>query len=395
MSIKDLQLRFAQVGVIRLGEQLINPKTKKPYPSKLTTFRITSPSQPVVDGVAKLYGGQVRPWQSNTGPQWEVITDAKEVPVYVPPQTIDPNYELWGNGFRARLCDGETESIRNTPCLCLAQFGPDFTKTAPPGQACKPTTRLSLMLAAAPGLGTFKVESHGWNAAAELPMLSEAIANAPRPIPARLEIQPRQKKILHPDRPKDKQIETRSYLVPVLHFDFVSPAQAFSGQIGSAAQAALGAAKEQVAIGSKAEPAGDAATTVEQFKKMADRAKDPATVRTLWNQAKDTGKLTDELKAYLTARGEKLGAPVRQAPASEPAAAPAPAEPTDVVDAETEPDGQAVWQEILLLAHERGWNRTAVAERFESDMGFDYRDDKATGWALAEFRDSIKNGAVQ
>jgi hypothetical protein len=65
---------------------------------------------------------------------------------------------------------------------------------------CKPTTRMSLMLADIPTLGTWKLESHGWNAAAELPTLAASIESAPQPIPARLEVQVREKKDLRPGR---------------------------------------------------------------------------------------------------------------------------------------------------------------------------------------------------
>jgi hypothetical protein len=277
--------------------------------------------------------------------------------------------------------------------MCLAQFGTEFTSTAPPGQACKPTTRMSLMLADLVSLGTFKLESHGWNAAAELPMLAAAIANAPRPLPARLEIQARQKKILKPDAPKDKQIETRDYLVPVLHFDFVTPAQAFSGQIGTAAQAALGVGEQRAAIGSTAaEVTAESATTADQFKMLAGLAKDPTTIRMLWERAGKAKVLDGDLKAYLTARAERLGVPAKQAPPDP--AVPQPAV-SDAIDAEIEPDGKQVFDEILALCAERGWNMPALEKRFETHMGFDYRDDKATGWKLAEFRDAVKNGQVQ
>jgi hypothetical protein len=47
LPIKELQQRLTQVGVIRLGEQRIS-KNNKPYPAKLDTFRVTSPSKDLV-----------------------------------------------------------------------------------------------------------------------------------------------------------------------------------------------------------------------------------------------------------------------------------------------------------------------------------------------------------
>jgi hypothetical protein len=161
MAIKTLQARLAQVGVIRLGQK-VPTNSGKLRPEKLETLRFTSPSRKLIDAVAGLYGGEVKPWQANTGPQFEVVTEAKEIPVLVPPQRIDPNMEHWGNGYRDRLCDGETETIRQRPCLCaqMQQGG----KRVDARELCKPTTRMSVMLADVPSLGTWKIESHGWNA---------------------------------------------------------------------------------------------------------------------------------------------------------------------------------------------------------------------------------------
>jgi hypothetical protein len=189
VPIKELQQRLTQVGVIRLGEQRMS-KNNKPYPAKLDTFRVTSPSKELVEAVAALYGGQVTAWPDGPGGgQWQVTTKATEIPVHVLPQKIDPNYELWGNGFRSRLCDGETERIRNAPCFCAV----DRAETEANGgtwvrdarRHCKPTTRVSVMLSDVPSLGTFKLESHGWNAAAELPTLAMALLNqVHQPVPA-------------------------------------------------------------------------------------------------------------------------------------------------------------------------------------------------------------------
>jgi hypothetical protein len=61
MPIDTLVPRLTQVGVIRLGQQLISAKTGKPYPSKLDTFRITTPSQRIAGDIAELFGGTPKP----------------------------------------------------------------------------------------------------------------------------------------------------------------------------------------------------------------------------------------------------------------------------------------------------------------------------------------------
>lgn len=380
MAIKDLQRRLTQVGVIRLGEQR-TAKSGKRFPAKLETFRFTSPSRPLIDAVAAAYGGEVRPWQSNTGPQWEVTTAVKEIPVLVPPQKIDPNYELWGNGFRARMCDGETEQIRNTACLCREQV-----------RECKPTTRMSLMLADIPSLGTWKIESHGWNAAAELPMLAESIESAPQPIPARLEIQARQKKVFDPRKPQDKQVETRNYMVPVLHFDFLTPAQAFGGQIGAAARNALGAAPQQrQAIEPAASP-----LTAQRVVELAALARNVPQVQQLWKDAAAAGVevLTVEVQEVLTARAGVLGAKPKPPPVKAGASESEPVPPVEVVEGDDdEPDQKALWMRIQALAGDRGWNAKALEDRITSM--FNRASDEINGWQMEKFIAAVEAGEVQ
>ncbi|MEU3452109.1 hypothetical protein ABZ671_00500 [Micromonospora sp. NPDC006766] len=403
MPIKDLQRRLTQVGVIRLGQQLVS-KGGKNYPAKLETLRFTSPSKSLIEAVAALLGGQVKPWEFQ-GPQFEVITNAREIRVLVPPQQIDPNYELWGNGFRARMCDGETERIRQKPCLCApvkaaAQAAGRDLKA---GEVCKPTTRVSLMLADVPSLGTWKLESHGWNAAAELPMLAEAIANARQPIPARLEIQRREKKLLHPNKPQDKQVESRVFMVPVLHFDFVTPAQAFSGQIGAAAAAAQRqvVAAQLAAIGAAPADApgdGDKLTPGDVIR-LAPRTTTLEALQALWKDAHRDKALTDESVAVLTEQAARLEAARKQAAqtpadaqpaASEPPAAPPAGEP---IDAEEEPNPTALWVQIQAAAGTRGWNAEGIEQRLYDR--FKKTSNEINGFDMAAFLAEVEKGEIQ
>ncbi len=165
MPIADLQRRLTQIGVIRLGNKVLtggvdrngNPKSR---PAKLDTFRMTSPSQTLIEAVAAEYGGTVQPWAGPSGPEFEVITTVRELPVLVPPQRIDPNYEAWGPGFRSRLCVGVRERLRNGPCLCrLGSNGHvhDFVAglcECGASRDCKPTVRVSVMRRKIPSIGT-------------------------------------------------------------------------------------------------------------------------------------------------------------------------------------------------------------------------------------------------
>jgi len=389
MPIKDLQRRLTQVGVIRLGGEKTNPKRPG---AKLETLRFTSPSKRLVDAVAALYGGDVQPWVSPSGPEWQVTTNAREIPVLVPPQRIDPNYELWGNGFRDRMCNGETERIRDQACMCARALA------ATGKRECKPTTRMSLMLADILSLGTWKLESHGWNAAAELPMPAEAIATARQPIPARLEIQPRQKRVFDPSKPEGKQIETRSYMVPVVHYDLLTPRQAFGGQIASAVRDALAAGQKAPAITAAAGD-GEKLTPAEVLR-LLRFIKDVPSLQELWKTAARDGALTDDVKGALTS----AAAAMKSTPAEQtvPAqAAPKPAEPPaeppaaagDTVEAEIdEPDKNALWMQIMTEAGARKWNSADLEQRIFDR--FDKSSDEIHGWQMATFLTEIQQGEI-
>ncbi|MFF0378814.1 recombination directionality factor [Actinoplanes missouriensis] len=391
MPIKQLQARLTQVGVIRLGQQLISKKSGKPFPSKLETLRFTSPSKPLIDAVAAAYGGEVKKWDSPTGVQWEVITGAKEIPVLVPPQRIDPNLEHWGNGFRDRMCDGDVEKIRQQPCHCAAAqlAGRPFG----PRDICKPTTRMALMLADIPSLGTWKLESHGWNAAAELPTLAASIESAPQPIPARLEVQKREKKDFDPSKGDGEQVESKVFMVPVLHFDWLTPAQAFGGELGAAARAALGAAATQRhAIEAAKVESTRRKFTADEYIAMADDTKNVEQVRALWKDAKDDEALTDEVKAALNAKAAEFAPKPEPTPPPKPQPEPEQPPVDEVVDAEVIPDPDEVWAQIQGVAGENGWNAEQLEQHVVAHLG--KPSTVADGLELTRFLDAVKAGEV-
>src|SRR3970040_2795080 len=67
-------------------------------------------------------------------------------------------YELWSGGCCARRCDALNEAISGGPCLCDAEE-----------RSCTPTTRLSVMLPSLGGIGVWRLDTGGINAALELP----------------------------------------------------------------------------------------------------------------------------------------------------------------------------------------------------------------------------------
>lgn len=216
MPIRDIQRRFRLLGRLRTGAK-VPTKSGKLRPDKLPRYRITSPWKDLIEAAAKLYGGTVQEWEDapGKGRQWEVIVDAEELDVAVPPgEALSQWYELWSGGGCKRRCDGITQENAR-PCACpedLAERA-EAASLNPP-EACKPTTRLSLMLPRIADLGVWRVDAHGYNAAAELGGAAELLENASKRgviIPAGLRLE-------HRSQVKDGQ--TRHFAVPALSFRY-------------------------------------------------------------------------------------------------------------------------------------------------------------------------------
>lgn len=203
MPLLDLQRRAVELGRVRIGVKAPTSKGGT-RPAKLGVLRFTSRDETAIRSIADLYGGEARQWvDAPTDDQWEVITTAKEIPVAVPPgpQALSQWYELWSGGGCQRRCDGVTEILSDGPCMC----GLDQTR-----RACKPTTRVNIILPDVNGLGVWRLESHGWNAAHELGATAETLAMVRQAgviVPAVLRLEQRQ---------SVSGGQTRNYAVPVL-----------------------------------------------------------------------------------------------------------------------------------------------------------------------------------
>lgn len=399
MPIASLQRRLTQVGVIRLGEKR-TARNGNSYPAALDSFRITSPSKALVEAVAAQYGGTVKPWQSPSGPEFEVVTKATEMQVFVPPQVIDPNFELWGNGYKSRQCDGVTEKLRGAACLCEQaarlryerrnREWPEDGRFERAKDDCKPTTRMAVMLADIPSMGTLKLESHGWNAAAELPGLASAIARSTTPVPALLRLEARSDKRLTFGADGEK-IESRNYVVPVLDFfGLFTPEQAFGGALDAAVQQAIGGTKRQAiaAPPTDATPARDWAAEIA----AADSA---VRLNNLREDIQKAGIRDRGLFELWQARGAEIAGAAEEYPAPVSPAA-QPTTPVEVVEAEPEPDRDETWTAILREASKRGWNLPVVEGKYRQRMGHDSTDEvQATGWKYAEFLTALQGGEVK
>jgi hypothetical protein len=334
--------RFTEVGRLRLGD-----KTEKGAPRKLTKFRATSAARDLLERVAEVYGGTVEAWDgapTGKGTQHQLYVEAETLDVLVPPgQVLTQAYEFWSGGGCQRRCNGAVQQD-GTECVCPV-FDPDAMsagRTSRPPTTCALTTRLSVWLPKVPGIGVWRLESHGWYAANELPGAAEMLSlasEAGRPLPAVLRIASRVVK---------RDGKTNQFIVPQLEPAVtVSSLMALGrGEITDEI-AALGGAQAPIAapavaaIGPSAEPpaaaklaAAAAHPVLGRVLALGDEQRAHAKTIAGWHGQKLTVTALDNVPEFREALVEWLdvGAPL---PADTPPAAPAEPVSGVVVDAET------------------------------------------------------------
>lgn len=217
VPVQDFGRRMVEHGRIRLGV-----KAGKAMKS-IDTFRFTSPDQVAIEQLAEQFGGKCVPWsdpKASPSNQFEVITDAREIPVWILPGGLSVTYEMWSGGGCVRRCDGvECETSTRTydadyepvmvPCICDRD-----------GKlACRPYTRMSVVIPSIRFGGSWRLESKGWNAAEELPGMADMINQLQQSgtLRGRLRLEQRQ-----------SQGGRRKFVVPTLAID-LSAEQILSG----------------------------------------------------------------------------------------------------------------------------------------------------------------------
>lgn len=360
MPIIDLQRRARELGRIRMG-QVVTTASGKRAPSKLDKFRITSPSQALIEQVARLYGGQARPWtpQGGGAEQWEVLTESTRLPVLVPPQPVSQWYETWSGGGCQRRCDGVREVINDTPCVC----GPD-----PQERECKPTTRLNVVLSDVEGVGVWRLETHGYYAAVELPSAAELLAASNGYISGHLALE---------ERVVKREGKTKRFMVPTLEVG-VTPAQLMAGN--GAMQISGPAPRELSVPAPRAIEAAPAApliptqldkTSVENALKTIQSGGTLQDIRDIWPQVKEAGLEEAALKIVAEFQeAEKKAAAVAQPEAAELTA-------------------DAVWNQIMQSVPE-DWSTSKVEEHFAEVTGV--AAEKAGAGQMAVYLKKIRAG---
>ncbi len=361
MPIKPivLQRRHAELGRIRLGYKA--PTSKGTRPAKLEKFRFTSASERYIRDLAELYGGEARPWDNSGKAEWEVYTDATTIPVIAVKGGLSQWMETWSGGGCIHRCDGEVNVLTGEYCEDDQQTVTINGKPVRAHDAAKPTTRLSVMLPELEAIGAWRLESKGWNAAAEIPAVAELAQYVGDLVPAHLNLV---------ERRAVKDGKTSRFVVPVLDLQIGTArlreivAQVSSGTTALDAPAPARAALE---AGPTAAPAQEA---LPDYRAIADAATELGQVQALWRQASEAGHLDDDLRGYLMAKGNALQAAANEGPvdaevvehdtpATDPATAPAPAGADD-------PD--LMWGLIVKECGELGATLPEVIADFEQRM---------------------------
>jgi hypothetical protein len=217
--IVDLQRRLRERGRIRIGYSVpstrpgAKPGTK--VPKKLDRFRFTTPDADTIHTVSALYGGTPERWTEGGEDQWQVTTLATSVPVaFATRVAFSQSYEQWQGGFLQRICDGETAHVPST----ARRMREEDCTCDPDERTCKLTTHLGLILPEIPGLGIWRLVSHGYYAATELlgavELIEGAINRGLALVPARLIIERREVRRLIDGKPK-----VHKFAVPGLDLD--------------------------------------------------------------------------------------------------------------------------------------------------------------------------------
>jgi len=360
MPIIGLQRTQTEVGRIRLGVKGKGANGKE-RPVKLDRLRFTSPRKALIERIAELYGGTVEPWQPPKGnQQWQVITNATEVPVMVPPQ--DPAesqwLELWSKGGCQRRCDGVTEKISGGACLC----DPD-----PQERACSMHTRLRVMLEDVPGLGVWRVDTGSYYAAVELPGIAEILAQAQGIIPGRLILDQRTV-----TRQVNGEPKTMNYAVPVLDVAEFTPGQLASGKVQE-----LIAARRAAAVEGQTRAAIEAAPL--DYPTLIAAAKTVEALYELHAKAKDRGDITPELMGAFERRAEAIRASQAQ---PETVEATVVEQPGDELD--------ELWHQILEASP---WDDAAELERAFCQL-VGRPSDEASADDMRKFLDAIEQAKV-
>jgi hypothetical protein len=376
MPIITTQRRMAEQGRIRLGTKITGERrdgSTYTRPGKLEKFRFTSPSERLITEIANTYGGDARPWDNDGKAEFEVLSEATAIPVIVVKGGFSQWHEFWTKGGCQHRCDGEKDVAGN---FCDPQ-DPNHLAAIE-----KPTTRLSVMLSEIESLGVWRMESKGWNAAAELPSMAELAMHVGDLVPATLGLAERSSIIQ-----TDKGPQTSRYVVPFLdlHVTKQRLVEIVGGPGGAPALEAAGSGPAAIeAPKQEAEqPAATAPVTIPTPEQIAGADLDTLRKIVAYLRSHDLAehpatKAAIERLVPLEAASVKQEWGKAEAESVQPDADGA--YPAETVG----PDAEQVWAEIVKLGGERGMKLPDLEDDVSTFFG-GMSSAEASGAELAEY----------
>lgn len=330
--ILTLQRQARELGRLRTGY------TDGKRPVRSNTWILTSHSEHYIEAAAEAFGGRPEKWQplGVGAAQWRVITEQVAIDAIMPPgDPLSQTNELWSGGGCQRRCDGITEQMTDSPCLCLAQHGENWHEQ-PKGKVCSATTRLNVILPDMPDVGIYRVETHSFYAANEIAATVDLIRNATggnAAVPIRLRIEQRQ---------RVANGQTKKFPVVVVELRGATAGQILGGQIPGITAGA------QAAISAGSRAAIEAASALVDWTDLVDGASTREELLAIREQAKAAGANGETIDQLLAQRAEALGLNAKpQASTADP---------------------NALWTQILAQAPD-GWSTGDVEIDFERATG--------------------------
>lgn len=336
--ILTMQRMARELGRLRTG--YTDSSGSKSRPVRSDTWILTSHSEHYIRAAADEFGGTCEKWQplGSGAAQWRVITEQVAIDAIMPPgDPLSQTNELWSGGGCVRRCDGVTEQLSDSPCICLAQHGDDWHEQ-PKGKVCAATTRLAVILPDLPDVGVYRVETHSYWAANEIAATVDLIRNATNSraaVPIRLRIEQRQ---------RVANGQTKKFPVVVVELRGATAGQILGGVIPGIT------AREQGVLGGTPPAAIEAGQP--SWAELVEGASTREELLAVIGQAKASGvsgAQAAEVERLCRARAEQLGVAAKAEPPADP---------------------NALWSQILAATPD-GWTSEDIELDFQKCTGVD------------------------
>jgi hypothetical protein len=292
--ILTLQRQARELGRLRTG------LTDGKRPMRSETWIVTSHAEHYVEAAAAEWGGTPEKWQpqGSGAAQFRVITEATCLDAILPPgDPLSQSYEMWSRGGCQRRCDGMTEQLSDSPCLCIAAFGDSWYEREK-DEVCSAHTRLNVILPQMPDIGVWRMETGSFYAANEIAAHVDLIRNATNgaiAVPIRLRMEQRQ---------RVASGKTKKFPVVAVELRGATAGQIMGGTANLDALSALTPTQDRPAI-----EAGDGRTEADWLA-LVDAATTAEELRGIWHDAAEARFVSVKLRGAIEAKGQALAAQV-------------------------------------------------------------------------------------